>query len=186
MFVRRLIDLSTSTKELDHHIYLNRDGRDDIRWWIDFMPSLRRRSIIPDSTRIFNSDLLLYSDASFVGCGAIYKHSWIQHAWVLSEVGMSIDFYELFSVYGAVITWGSQWEGKRIVVLTDNEPITFIWKTGTSSVRNMMILVRARFLFAAEHDFSIGFKHISGCVYTFIKTMIYGHSFNDDSSSLKL
>ena len=39
MFLRRLIDLSTSVSSLNHHITLISEGRADIAWWLEFLPS---------------------------------------------------------------------------------------------------------------------------------------------------
>ena len=79
MFVRRLIDLSTTVKKYHHHIYLNSEARADIQWWIDFLPSLRKRSFIPESERTLSTDIFLFTDASFVGFGAILQKEWIQY-----------------------------------------------------------------------------------------------------------
>ena len=37
IFLRRLIDLSTSAKKLHHHIHLSASARADIQWWQDFL-----------------------------------------------------------------------------------------------------------------------------------------------------
>ena len=58
--------------------------------------------------------------------------------------------------------WGHKWEGKRIVFVTDNLPITQIWVTGTSQATEMMSLVRSLFLIAANKSFSVSLKHILG------------------------
>ena len=60
------------------------------------------------------------------------------------------------------MTWGSQWEGKRIVFFTDNLPITQIWHSGTSQSSDIMVLVRKLFLLAAQFGFSVSVKHILG------------------------
>ena len=38
IFLRRLIDLSTTVASLEHFIYLNRQARADIEWWARFLP----------------------------------------------------------------------------------------------------------------------------------------------------
>ena len=163
MFVRRLIDLSTTVKKYHHRIYLNNEARADIQWWIDFLPFLRKRSLIPESKRTLSTDLFLFTDASFLGLGALLRNEWIQYKWPpYNPKEVSIDFLELFAVLAAVLTWGSQWSGKRIVIVTDNKPITQIWQSGTSPSPRLMVLVRRLFLFAGEIGFTLAFKHISG------------------------
>ena len=39
LFLRRLIDASTSVSQLHHHIRLSRDTKEDITWWLTFLPS---------------------------------------------------------------------------------------------------------------------------------------------------
>ena len=97
-----------------------------------------------------------------MGFGAIYGKRWIQGIWGESVREYSIDFKELFAIVAAVITWGSQWERKRIVFVTDNLPITQIWHTGTSRSSDNMVLVRKLYLLAAEFGFSVSLKHILG------------------------
>ena len=45
-FLRRLIDLSTVAKQLDHFIRLNQAARSDIRWWYEFAESWNGTSMI--------------------------------------------------------------------------------------------------------------------------------------------
>ena len=75
---------------------------------------------------------------------------------------MSIDYKELFAIVAAVLTWGSGWQGKRVIFITDNKPITEIWHSGTISSIHLMSIVRKLFLIAARLEFSVSFKHIYG------------------------
>ena len=40
LFLRRLIDLSTTAKKLHHHIRITADAREDLAWWERFLPNL--------------------------------------------------------------------------------------------------------------------------------------------------
>ena len=162
LFLRRLIDLSCTVKELNHHINLNVEARKDIQWWSDWLPTWSSSSFIPQSKSILSSDLCLFTDASGVGLGAIYKTNWIQARWSTKYASMSVDFQELFAILAATYTWGHQWAGQRIVFITDNLPITQIWEKGSSPVPDIMTLVRQLFLLAVNNQFSVAFKHIPG------------------------
>eukprot|EP00111_Clytia_hemisphaerica_P017398 TCONS_00051449-protein len=124
IFLRRLIDISTTVKKLHHHITLNSEARDDIKWWIDFLPTWNKSSLIPDPFTILASDIQLHTDASNIGLGAIYRNSWIQSTWPekFTRKPFDIDFKELFTIVIATKTWGGEWAGKRIVFHTDNLP----------------------------------------------------------------
>ena len=53
LFLRRLIDLSTTVKKNCHHINLNSSARADMQWWQEWLPSWNSTSIIP---RIAHTD----------------------------------------------------------------------------------------------------------------------------------
>ena len=161
-FLRRLIDLSTTVKMPHHYITLNKEAKLDIQWWIDFLPTWRASSMIPDNSQVLASDIKLYSDASNIGFGAIYGKSWIQGTWDTSRSNLHINYKELFAIYAAAVTWGHQWKGKRIIFANDSNSITQIWTKGTSPSPLIMSLIRPLFLFAAQQGFSVAFKHIKG------------------------
>ena len=160
--MRRLITLSTSVNHLHHHITLNKQSQADIQWWIDFLPTWNRTTIIPESFAILSTDLCLYTDASNAGFGAYYAGPWIQARWPTKYFSQSIDFKELFAILAACITWGSQWQGKRIIFITDNLPITEVWHKGSSPSEPLMSLTRKLYLIAAKLQFSVSLKHIMG------------------------
>ena len=162
LFLRRLIDLSCTVKENHHHVNLNMEARKDVQWWLTWLPTWNATSLIPQSKAILSSDLRLFTDASGMGFGAVYGKQWIQGRWNTECTNKNIDFQELFAIVAAAFTWGHEWAGKRIVVLTDNKPITQIWEKGTCPTPDIMTLVRKLFTFAVTQHFSIAFKYIPG------------------------
>ena len=62
----------------------------------------------------------------------------------------------------AVLTWDSGWQGKRVIFITDNKPITEIWQPGSTPSIHLMSLIRKLFLIGARLEFSVSFKHICG------------------------
>lgn len=163
LFVRRLIDLSTTVKMPSHHVTINREARDDIHWWCEFLQSWNQSSFIPDPRRIYSTDLLLFTDAAkLIGLGGVFGSAWIQSEWNEATRDKDIDFKELFAILAAVVTWGHQWAGKRVIIVTDNKPITQIWSSGSTPSPHLMCLTRKIFLFAAANNFSLSLKHILG------------------------
>ena len=75
IFLRRLINLSMSVKELNHYITINAQTREDIQWCVDFLPTWNQTSLIPETFQVSSTDLKLFTDASSVGFGAIYGKS---------------------------------------------------------------------------------------------------------------
>ena len=163
VFTRRLIDLIHTVHRPNHHISLTSSAREDLHWWCELLQSWNQASIIPDPKLVLSTDILLFTDAAKrQGFGAILGNSWIQSSWPPLWQAMEIDIKELFAIVAAVVTWGHLWQGRRIVIVTDNKPITQIWSSGSTPAPDLMALTRRLFLFAAQNHFSISFKHILG------------------------
>ncbi len=56
-FLRRLIDLAKSCSHLNHRVSLNRDARNDILWWKEFLPSWNGKYKILGPETTFAPDL---------------------------------------------------------------------------------------------------------------------------------
>ena len=80
MFLRRLINLSTSVKSLHHHIYINKQSKADIDWWDCFLPLWNGISLIQEDYLDANH-LSFFTDASNKGFGAVYGNKWFAQAW---------------------------------------------------------------------------------------------------------
>ena len=164
MFLRRLIDLSTTVDSLNHFIYLNLEARADIRWWQQFLPQWHGVAII-HPTPVTNIDLKLYTDAADSGFGCVYGTHWAYGSWGWEwrpTKECNINVRELFAVWAAVYTWGHLWADREVVIFTDNQVIIDIWKTGTCPNPRMMRLVRALFFHAANLNINIIMSHIPG------------------------
>ena len=161
MFLRRLIDLSTTVKRLDHHISLNADSKADIQWWLDFLPGWN--GVCMMQTDVISSPTLsLFTDASDLGFGALYGVKWFSHPFPAEFCNHHISIRELFAIVAAVYTWGTDWANMQILIFTDNEAITYVWRTGRSKDPVIMRLVRCLFLFTAKHNINILLQHIRG------------------------
>ena len=118
--------------------------------------------MIPPNRTIRSSDLKLFTDASDLGYGGTFGNAWFQSGWTLEQLQHSIDYRELYAIVAAAFTWGHQWKGKRIVFVTDNEPITKVWDKGSSPSPPVMSLIRPLYMFAALQGFTVSFKYIKG------------------------
>ena len=77
-FMRRLIDLAGTVKQLHYWVRINSEARPDLRWWDAFLERWNGRSII--NTLVSRPPAIqLTSDASGSwGCGAIWRCNWFQ------------------------------------------------------------------------------------------------------------
>ena len=163
IFLRRLIDVSTKVDRLHHHIDLDSEARADIKWWVDNIHHLNREATILQPDITLNAHLMLYTDASDLGLGAIFGGKWIQSSWPynISDT-TSIDYRELLAIIASCLTWGHHWRGKRILIYTDNQPITDIWAAGTSKSKQLMALTRSLYSITVRHKFTVHLWHIPG------------------------
>ena len=90
IFLRRLIDLSTTVSQLNHHISLTSESRADIDWWNQFLPEWNGVEFFQQAC-VSSDDMLLFTDASgTLGFGAIYGFQWFSHAW--PKINASIPY----------------------------------------------------------------------------------------------
>ena len=164
IFLRRLIDLSTSVSSLNHFIYLNKEARADIAWWETFFPSWHGVEIIHPPS-INSIDLQLYSDASDIGLGCVYGSHWVcarwPPEWAPSRVN-HINVRELFAVWVAVLTWGDEWANREVVIFSDNKAAIEVWTTGSCSDSRMMSIIRAIFFRCAQLNLNLLLSHVPG------------------------
>ena len=97
------------------------------------------------SEPITSYTIKLFTNASLLGFGAVFDTRWFSAI-----------------VFACVFTWGDEWRNKQILFYTDNQVITHIWKTGTSTNKDIMRLVRSLFLFSARRNINILMVPIAG------------------------
>ena len=162
-FIRRLIDLSTSVKKLSHHITLNHNAKQDINWWLSFLPSWNGKHKILDPNVTLSPDLHLYTDASgSFGFGIYFDGRWVAQKWPPAFRSYSIQYKELFPIYLACYLWANEFSQKRLLFHCDNLAVTDIWHSGTSNCPKIMTLIRKLFFITAKHNFTVNVKHIPG------------------------
>ena len=103
IFLRHLIDLSTSARLPHHHVTMNREVRRDIAWWLRFLASWNGRAIIPDPHWTKSPDLELFTDASgSLGYGIFYSLGY----GIFDLRDQSIQWQELYPIALACLLWG--------------------------------------------------------------------------------
>ena len=166
IFLRRLIDLTTSVRLSHHHVYITSKTRKDFRWWYRFLPCWNGVAMMLDPHLSAAADMELYTDASGShGFGAYYRGAWFRGDWQSNqtlESGKSIAWKELFAAVVAGLTWGKHWAGKRVLFHCDNQSVLDVWQQGSARCLNLMALVRRLFFTAANNNFTVIIRHIPG------------------------
>ena len=169
LFIRRLIDVSTSVAQLHHRIHLSSEARQDILWWRSFLPTWNGVSYLQQPP-VSSDDIHLFTDASALGIGGVFGNQWFAVAieqfrsisWFPSQdAPFDINFWELLALLVAFFTWSDHFRDKQVIIHTDNMPLVYVWSRGS---RNPVImrLVRALFLRTAWFNSNLLLRHIPG------------------------
>ena len=162
-FIRRLIDLSKTVSRLTHHISLNAGARQDINWWLQFLPTWNGKHKILDPFITLCPDINLYTDASgSLGFGIYFNGHWISQRWPPGYETFSIQWKELFPIYVTCFIWQRQFSGKRLLFHCDNNAVVNIWSADSSRSPEIMSIIRKLFYIAAKNEFTVNVQHIPG------------------------
>ena len=163
-FLRRLINLWTTAKQLNHFVRLT--AKSDIEWWHHFCASWNGTSMMFMVNRTKpECDMSIVSDASGSwGCGAIFGPNWFQLRWagLGSTRDQNITVKELFPIVVAAAVWGPLWAGKTIRAQCDNMAAVAMVNTHSGRESEVMHLLRCLAFLEAKHSFYIFATHIPG------------------------
>ena len=82
LFLRHLINLSTTVSQFHHHITLNSQAQADIQWWLQFLPAWNGKAVFLDTTWVLAPDLQLYTDAAgSKGYGSYFAGARLRGDW---------------------------------------------------------------------------------------------------------
>ena len=116
IFLRRLIDISTTVEKLHYHLPLSQEAKLDLKWWLEVFPQWSGRSLILESHWTSSSTMELFTDASGnEGWGAHGAGRWISAHWSTPQTAMSIAWKELYAIVLSAHSWGSLWQRRKIV-----------------------------------------------------------------------
>ena len=162
-----LIQLSTTVKGLYEVVSLDNHCREDLLMWYNFLQEWNGVSLFYDLVSITSSDMELFTDASLIGFGGIFKTQWFCSVWPecipsVDDDDLSMAFRELYPIVAAALIWGKQWTGKRIVFVCDNQSSVYILQRGRSRCLPIMKLMQTLTWTAARNNFHFVSRHLSG------------------------
>ena len=162
-FLRRMINLSMTVRDLHYWIRLNKCFRSDLQWWAHFLPTWNgvgmMASLLPAE---YAGEITSDASGSW-GCGAFSSSGeWFQLELPEAWGSVHITVKELLPVVIGVALWGEQWQGKAIRCWCDNAAVVAILQSGTSKDDRVMHLMRSLFFFLASYNVVVGGRHIPG------------------------
>ena len=123
-FLSRMITLCCTVREKFHKIYINRQVKEDIQLWLNFLENWNGRNMFLMRNAVNSPDFQFFTDASSeIGYGAFFQGEWFAQKWRphQSKLFWSMPIMELFPIFISSSIWGSKWSQSRIVVHSDNE-----------------------------------------------------------------
>ena len=162
MFLRHMISLAKVTKQLHHHIRLNRAFKSVLQLWSSFLPTWNGVSMMAGAPHLY--DATVTSDTFGVwGCGTLSSTGdWFQLQWPGSWEKLHITIKELFPVVVSIAMWGEKWQVKVVRCRCNNVAVVAILNSGSSKDDRAMHMLRSLFLFLASYDVSVFAEHIAG------------------------
>ncbi len=162
-FLRRLIDLTCGKKKPWFKIKLSKGAKADLGMWLTFLQKFNGVSIFPDQVWCDEQDLQFFTDAcKSVGCAGYFRGRWFCERWKNSCTNFSITWMEFFPILIAVVLWGDELKGKRVVLRSDNQSVVAIINKQSSKCPNIMKLVRFFVLQCLKCNLKFTARHISG------------------------
>ena len=109
LFMSRIISAMKGLQRSTHHIYLNLGFKQDVKWWINFLPHFNATNLIKDG----EPSVAFNTDACMLGCGGVCGREFYSFEFPseLLDMVTCISPLEFLAVIIAVKLWAFQWRG---------------------------------------------------------------------------
>ena len=164
VFLHRMIETSKKARYLHHHIKLNVEFWDNVRWWLTYLPTWNGASYLYDADWTSSPDVELFTNASNKGFGCYFQGQWCQGTFpqqAFKDQQMSINWHELYAVTMALALWGPQLKGKHLLFHCDNALVVNIMAKASTHSKTMMALVCTFTLLSMQHNIHVHIQHIA-------------------------
>ena len=160
-FLRRFIELSTTTRHLNRFIRLSRrSARSDIEWWYQYCARWNGVAMMSEVRPDFEV-LIVSNESGSLGCGDINGEEWFQLKW--EGLGMlSLQSITLKELLPIVIAVSQRWSRKTVRTQCDNAAVVAVVNSGSCREPEVMHLHRCLAFLLANHSFYMMAMHISG------------------------
>ena len=159
-FLRRFIELSTTTRHLNRFIRLSRSARSDIEWWYQYCARWNGVAMMSEVRPDFEV-LIVSNESGSLGCGDINGEEWFQLKW--EGLGMlSLQSITLKELLPIVIAVSQRWSRKTVWTQCDNAAVVAVVNSGSCREPEVMHLHRCLAFLLANHSFYMMAMHISG------------------------
>lgn len=154
-------------------VLLHEAARDNLRWWHYSASLFNGKSTIGKPKLEFKPT----SDASSKGFGAVFQQDWFCCSWEnslamltncdhllpapeIDEDDCNINVYELFPVLVSIRRWGHIMSGYNVTVVTDNQQVYYMVRTGRSKNHTCMSWLKEIFWCCVKFDIDLSSEYI--------------------------
>ena len=166
-FLRRFYDRLMGIKKTFYKVRISASLREDMYMWISFLVNHNGITYIPDQKWLDSDTLLLFTDSygsESLGCGCSFANEWAFFQWPLEWSGAALfsdmTFLEMVPVLLAIMLWGPNLQGKRVLFNIDNQALVSILNKQTSKSSRVMLLLREFVLFCMRYSIVFRAKYI--------------------------
>ena len=181
-FARLFIDAVNSLKRPYHKLRLTPLLIAELKWWSEFAATFN--GLCPCSLGQRRPVVIIQTDASFSGFGAVMGKDWLAGFWPgiqpptyanipsLNNLLLSpaldtsftenINFLELMAAIIAVLVWAPKLAGSLVIIQSDNQSTVSFLKKCTSKNLAAVSWLKKTFYASLEHDFRVTASHTPG------------------------
>ena len=161
-FVNRLLEALRSVNGTKVHV--GDTIKRDLTWFIEFLPLFNGVTNYDHVTIDFNETLAI--DACLNRVGGVWKNNVYTCAipeYLRANEHLSITHFEMINIIVALKTWGNSWQGKKVLLRTDNMAVVHICNKGYTRDIHLAAYVRNIWLWTSKYDIEMTVSHIQGC-----------------------
>ena len=153
----KVLALQASKGNYDAPLYLSKDAKADLSWWINNVDSSFKKIVQP------NPDMTLTSDASTKGWGAVYGEQKTGGPWSLEEQGFHINYLELKAIWLGLKSLCNNLRHKHIRIQSDNTTaVAYINAMGGIKSADCNNMAWQIWLWCIEREIWLSACHIPG------------------------
>ncbi|XP_022808832.1 uncharacterized protein LOC111345815 [Stylophora pistillata] len=160
-FLRRMIDTVNHMQRPHHHVRINAQLREDLKWWTEFLDVFNGKTFFVDSEPVPTAEFS--TDACPIGGGGFFQGDWFYVNWATnypSLANVHINLQETFTVLLALERWEDQLRDRWTIVRTDNTTTLSAINKGTSRNPLAMQWLRELFWLSAKYNFRVTSRYI--------------------------
>lgn len=164
IFITRILNWFKTLPKVTHTQFkIPAEVKKDILWWREFFVDYNGVSMMMLEDWSY-PDHIFSSDACLTGCGGFFsgKFFHLKFPEIILENEFSINVLELLAVMICVKIWGHLLEGKKIVILCDNQTTVSVLNSGKARRQTMGSILRKICFFEAKYQFMVKASYIEG------------------------